>query len=246
MASANSPGSKKTKAAREAAKVKAKERRAERRVEEKAKKSEAALAIPGSAQAEDVGAKGPSAVRLAQIVNLHLAGYSFAEIGAAIGASADEVDRMINLDATRYVRNQPQLRTWVRNWTSGKYATLLEAVWDEASAKPGEVLEGHSKPVAHRERMDSQDRALRILDSMRKLHGADAPTQAEVKIEAAPEAVEALVNALSAANGLGYDETIFDIDAEVVHEAVEQSAEAERVSGNAVGHDADGDAEWER
>lgn len=246
MGSANSPGSKKTKAAREAAKAKAKERKAERRAEEKAKKGEAALAIPGSAQAEEVGAKGPSAVRLAQIVNLHLAGYSFAEIGEAIGASTDEVDRMINLDATRYVRNQPQLRTWVRNWTSGKYTTLLEAVWDEASAKPDTVLEGSDKPVSHKVRMDSQDKALRILDSMRKLHGADAPTQTEVKVDAAPEAVEALVAALSAQSGLGYDETIFDIDSEVVHEAVEQSAQAEKDSGDAVGHDADGDEEWER
>ena len=153
---------------------------------------------------------------------------------------------MISTDATRYVRSQPQLRTWVRNWTSGKYTELLEAVWTEASAKEGEVLDGGTKPVPHKVRMDSQDKALRILDAMRKLHGADAPTQTEVKVEAAPEAVEALVKSLSRDQGLDYDETVFDVvDAEVVHDAVEQAAHAEQVSGNAVGEDADGDEEWD-
>lgn len=68
-----------------------------------------------------------------------------------------------------------------------------------------------------------------------------------MKLEAAPEAVEALVKSLSRDQGLDYDETVFDVvDAEVVHEAVEQAAHAEQVSGNAVGEDADGDEEWEQ
>ena len=236
-----------------AARAKVKERKAERRKAERQAKKDATVAIPGSAQAEETRAAGApaagpsSAVRLAQVVNLHLAGYSLADIGAAIGASAEEVDRMISTDATRYVRSQPQLRTWVRNWTSGKYTELLEAVWAEASAKADAIPEGRTAPVPHKVRMDSQDKALRILDSMRKLHGADAPTQTEVKVEAAPEAVEALVRSLSRDQGLDYDETVFDVvDAEVVHDAVEQAAQAEQVSGNAVGEDADGDEEWEQ
>src|SRR5690349_20091717 len=35
------------------------------------------------------------AAMLAQIVNLHIAGYSLAEIGASIGATEGEVDRML-------------------------------------------------------------------------------------------------------------------------------------------------------
>jgi hypothetical protein len=175
-----------------------------------------------------------SAARLAQIVNLHIAGMSLSDIGAAIGASADEVDRMLASDAQRYVRSQPALRTYVRNYISGKYTTLLEAVWDDASNKNA------------RNKLEAQDRALRILDKMAKLHGAEAPSQAEVKVEAAPEAVEALVAALSAQQGFGYDASIFDVvDGEVVHEAVGESAAALEVSGNAVADPQPGDEDWE-
>lgn len=171
-----------------------------------------------------------AAARLAQIVNLHIAGMSLSQIGAAIGASADEVDRMLQQDAARYVRSQPALRVYVRNWVSERYTKMLEAVWDEATDK------------AHRDKLENQDRALRILDRMTKLHGAEAPVQTEVKIDAAPEAVEKLVNALAAGHGLGYDTTIFDVvDAEVVHEAASEASNVLAVSGNAVSEDQDGD-----
>lgn len=171
-----------------------------------------------------------TAVRLAQVVNLHIAGYSLAEIGDSIGATADEVDRLLAQDAARYVRNQPSLRTYVRNWVSERYSAMLDADWAIATNK------------AHPAKLEHQDRALRILDSMRKLHGADAPVQSEVKVEAAPEAVEKLVNALAAGQGLGYDADIFDIvDAEVVHEAAVEAPGRTEVSGNAADADQDGD-----
>lgn len=161
------------------------------------------------------------AVRLAQIVNLHLAGFSLADIGAQIGATADEVDRMLTQDAARYVRNQPALRAYVRNWVSSKYMTMIEADWPEAS-----------DPNA-KERLENQDRVMRMLDRMAKLHGAEVPSQSEVKVDAAPEAVERLVAALAAGQGLGYDANIFDVvDADVVEDAVTESARALEVSGN--------------
>lgn len=161
--------------------------------------------------------------RLAQIVNLHIAGFSLAQIGESIGASAEEVDRMLSQDAARYVRNQPALRTYVRNWISDRYMKMIEADWDQAT-------DAHNP-----HKLEHQDRVDRFLKSMAKLHGADAPTQSEVKIEAAPEAVESLVNALAAGQGLGYDDTIFDVvDAEVISDAVEQTHGALEVSGNAV------------
>lgn len=177
-------------------------------------------AVPGSAQASDAGlpvanAQAKSAVRLAQIINLHLAGLSFAQIGAEIGASAEEIDRLVQADAARYIRSQPQLRLYARNWLSEHYTQMLEAVWAQ-STDPN-----------HPRKLEHQDRALRILDSMRKLHGADAPTQTEVSVEAAPEAVERLVQALSAQQGFGYDVNVFDIvDGEVIHDAAEQAEEA--------------------
>ncbi len=171
-----------------------------------------------------------SAARLAQIINLHIAGYSLSEIGASIGASADEVDRMMTQDAARYVRTQPALRTYVRNWISGKYMKMIDADYDIATDK------------THREKLENQDRVMRMLDRMSKLHGADAPTQTEVKVEAAPEAVEKLVNALAMGQGLGYDTSIFDVvPGEVVHSAVEQTERALTVSGNAVEEAQDGD-----
>lgn len=188
----------------------------------------AARAAAEKAAADDLAVQktvaDAAAARTAQVANLLIAGHSFASIGAAIGASADEVERMITTDTARYVRSQPSLRLWVRNYLSGKYADLLEAVWDEATDKN------------HREKLEHQDRALRILKEMKDLHGAAAPTQTEVSIEAAPDAVEALVAALSAQQGMGYDTNIFDtVPGEVVHQAAEAAHEAEAVSGNALG-----------
>ena len=218
------------------------ETKAKRKAAKKALAQARELALPGSADAAaiDSAKRGETlhAARLAQIVNLHIAGFSLAQIGAQIGASADEVDRMIQRDAARYVRSQPQLRVYVRNYISERYTKLLEANWDEATDR-------HSP-----KKLENQDRVIRVLDSMRKLHGADAPTQAEVKVEAAPEAVEALVKVLSAQQGLGYDESIFDvIDAEVVHEMVSESEDATLDAGEMVGEsDEAGDGteeEWD-
>lgn len=183
-----------------------------------------------------------AAARLAQIVNLHIGGYSLAQIGASIGASADEVDRMLAQDAQRYVRSQPALRVYVRNYVSERYSKLLDAVWDDAvdMTPQGKItVQGFDKKLA------SQDRAIKILDRMAKLHGADAPTQAEVKVEAAPEAVEKLVHLLSQSQGLGYDMDIFDVvDAEVVHDAVAQSESATLDASEMVGEDQPGDENW--
>lgn len=169
------------------------------------------------------------AARLAQIVNLHIGGYSLAAIGASIGATADEVDRLLANETARYVRSQPALRTYVRNFISEKYTGLLNAVWDEAVDKQ------------HPHKLEHQDRALRILNNMAKLHGAEAPTQTEVKVTEAPEAVERLVQALAKGAGMGYDTDIFDVEyTESVHEAVEQTHKALEVSGNHV-EESDGD-----
>lgn len=176
-------------------------------------------------------------VRLAQIVNLHIAGYSLADIAKATGQTEADIDRLLQQSVSRYVRSQPALRAYVRNWISSKYTKLLDADWDLAVGDRSDPNNVTMPSLEH------QDRAIRILDSMRKLHGADAPVQAEVKVEAAPEAVEKLVQALAAQQGLGYDVDVFDgdvVDAEVVHEAVGQSAQALEVSGNAV-EESDGD-----
>jgi len=167
------------------------------------------------------------AQRLAQIVNLHIGGYSLADIGASIGATEAEVDRMLANETQRYVRNQPALRIYVRNYISGKYSELLEAVWD-----------GAVDPT-HKEQLERFDRAQRVLAQMGRLHGAEAPVQSEVKVEAAPEAVERLVKALSTGAGLGYDTDIFDVEfteemTEAVHDAVDQTHKALEVSGNRV------------
>ena len=190
-----------------------------------------AAAVKADAQTQAQAA----AARLAQIVNLHISGMSLAAIGAAIGASADEVDRMLAQDTQRYVRSQPALRVYVRNYVSEKYSKLLDAVWDEATDKN------------HRAKLENQDRALRILDKMARLHGAEAPTQAEVKVEAAPEAVEKLVQVLSQAQGFGYDVDIFDgdvVDAELVHDAVGQSAGALESASRAVEQEQPDDENW--
>lgn len=170
------------------------------------------------------------AARLAQIVNLVIAGHSLSSIAASIGATEAEVERMLTQETSAYVRNQPALRVFVRNYLSNKYSTLLDAVWDDATDKTSKV------------RFEAQDRSLRILKEMGRLHGADAPTQTEIKVEATPESVEKIVKALAAGEGLDYDDSIFDtVPGTVVHSAVDDTAAALDVSGNAVeesdGHD---------
>lgn len=190
---------------------------------EKAKKdgleARRAKRLQVKAQADDL-AKEQSvakaqAAQLAQIINLHIAGLSFAEIGVAVGATADEIEKRIDLDAGRYVRTQPALRAYVRNWISAKYTRLLETVWDEATDPAGKQM------------LEAQDRAIKILDRMAKLQGAHAPVQTEVKIESAPEAVDAMVRLLAAQRGAGYDVSVFDvIDAEVVHDSADEAQRA--------------------
>src|ERR1700751_2145238 len=174
-----------------------------------------------------------NAVRLAQIVNLHLAGMSLGEIGAQIGATADEGDRMLAPDAARYVKSQPALRVYVRNYISSKYTELLDAVWDDATDK---TSSGKVNVGGFDLKLASQDRAIKILDRMAKLHGADAPVQQGVKVDAAPETVENMVKILAARSGQAYDDSVFDVvDAELVEDAVDEAHAALEVSGNAVG-----------
>lgn len=205
------------------------------------KKQQAALARRKAAQAKKnelalaQTAAQAHAARLAQIVNLHIGGYSLSDIGAQIGATADEVDRMLATDAARYVRTQPALRVYVRNWISERYMKMIEADWDQAT------------DPNHREKLEHQDRVDRFLRSMAKLHGADAPVQSEVKVEAAPEAVDQLVASLAAGHGLAYDESVFDVvDAEVVHDAVEQTQAATLDAAERAGEDQPGDENWDQ
>lgn len=200
---------------------------AEKRAREKAEAD--ALAVQRNAATA-------RAAMLAQIVNLHIAGHSLEAIGASIGASADEVDRMLANETQRYVKTQPALRTYVRNFVSGKYSDLLDAVWDQAVDK------------SHKQQLEYVDRAQRIIAQMGRLHGAEAPTQTEMKIEAAPEAVERLVAQLAAGQGLAYDDDIFDAEVveemtEAVHALPAAAAEALEVSGNLV-EESDGDDDF--
>lgn len=101
-----------------------------------------------------------------------------------------------------YVRNTPQLRVFVRNWVSKQFTDLLEADMPAAT-----------DPL-HPQKLENQDRAIRILERIARLHGADAPTQSEVTVDAAPETVDKMVAALSALSGKAYSTDIFDDDEE--------------------------------
>lgn len=152
------------------------------------------------------------AAQLAQLVNLHIGGFSLQQIGDAMGCTAEEVDRILTEDVTRYVRSQPALRVFVRNYISAKQGKLLEAVWDQAVDKQNP------------RQLEYQDRANRLLANMAKLHGAEAPVQKEITVEHAPAAVEALVDALSKQQGTAYDVSVFDvIDAEIIEDYIEEA-----------------------
>lgn len=158
------------------------------------------------------------AAQLAQVVNLVIAGHSFEEIGASIGASAAEVENMVTHGAARYVRTQPALRTWVRNWINAKYTALIDTNWDIAT-----------DPM-HPEKLEHQDRVLKMLTGMERLHGAAAPTQSEVKVEHSHDAVEKLVRHLAERQGQGYDVSIFDdddiVEGEVIHDSAQSALAA--------------------
>lgn len=180
----------------------------------------------GAEAAERETAAKAAAARLAQVVNLTIAGFSYEEIGAQIGATPAEIEQMLERDAARFVRSQSSLRTWVRKFVSGKYLGMLDSVYEEAVDKQ------------NKDQLEYQLAAVRVLERMTKLYGADMPTQAEIKVEAKPEAVERLVQQLAAGEGLGYDTSIFDtVPGEVVHEAAAEAPAALEAASREVDRD---------
>lgn len=168
------------------------------------------------------------AAQLAQVVNLVISGHTFEEIGAAIGASADDIERMVTTGSEKYVRTQPALRTWVRKWISEKYSVMIDADWEVAADK------------LHPDKLEHQDRVVKMLVQMERLHGAAAPTQSEVKIEHSHDAVESLVRKLAERQGQGYDVSIFDdeddtVDAEVIHDSADAALAALEQASKDVG-----------
>lgn len=177
-------------------------------------------------------AETAAAQQLAQIVNLTISGHSFAAIGEKIGKSGDEVEAMLVQKAGAYIRTQPALRAFARNWIGEKYTGLLDAVYTEATT------------AGHEQKLEHQDRAIKILKEMARLYGADAPTQSEVRVESTPEAVEKLVARLSQAQGVGYNTDIFDAEfEEVVDEAKEQTALALDSASHEVERPQEGDGD---
>lgn len=145
-----------------------------------------------------------AAQRTAQVANLLIAGASFEEIGASIGMTAPEVEKMLMADTNRFIRTQPALRAWVRNLVSAKTAELLEAVFPMAT------------DPKHIDFLPAQDRAAKHLVNLARLHGAEAPTQTEIKMETSPESVQSMVDRIAAAAGRGYDASVFDEDDDVM------------------------------
>lgn len=199
---------------------------------ELAEKAAEAARLKAEADAAALAAKA-AAMRTAQVANLLIAGHTFESIGAQIGATAKEVEDMLNADSTRYIRSQPALRQWVRRWASGKYSELLDAVWDQAV------------DPKHRDQLAYQDRARPLVERITKLHGAEAPTQSEVKVEAAPESVQAIVDKIAASQGLGYNVDIFDLPpeniTETVHDMPADTAQALAAAEHAADQPIDGE-----
>lgn len=178
------------------------------------------------------------AAQLAQVVNLVIAGHTFEDIAESIGSSAAEVETMVTNGAGRYVRTQPALRVWVRNWINAKYTEMIDANWDVAS------------DPNHPDKLDNQHAVIKMLTGMERLHGAAAPTQSEVKVEHSHDAVELLVRRLSEQQGQGYDVSIFDdddtVDAEVIsdtdiHASADNALAALEAASRNVGLDQDDD-----
>lgn len=181
--------------------------------------------------------KDLDAAQLAQIANLVISGMTFEQIGNSIGATADEVERMLDNGAERFIRNQPSLRVFTRNYVTKKYSELLSASWAMAT------------DATHVDFLAAQNSAIKVLERMARLHGAEAPTQTEVAVTHAPETVEKMVERLAKKSGLAYDIDIFSdltidldvVDAELVEDIVETAGDELEVSGNQVGQDQDGD-----
>ncbi len=187
--------------------------------------------------ANQQSAADAQAALVAQMANLIISGHTFAEIGAAIGATADEVEKILNAETARYVRTQPALRKWVRNWISGKYSEMIEANWD------------HAISPTSAERLENQDRVIKMLTAMERLHGAAAPTQSEVKVDATPELVQKVVDKLAAATGGGYDVDIFDVDEDditgTIHDAPAEALAALEAAAAEADEPQPGETTWE-
>lgn len=192
------------------------------------KKAAAAQAAQDLREADKAAAQ-----QLAQMVNLVISGHSYASIGAAIGKSADEVEEMLVRESGRYIRTQPALRAYARTLISEKTAGLLEATYPQAV------------DTSRRDQLDYVSSVQKTLRDLARLHGADAPTQAEVTVAASDETVEALVTRLAQNQGLAYNDDVFDLDDDDVHEVVDGIVEHSHAALEAAEAALDNDADTE-
>jgi len=172
--------------------------------------SSAELAVLQAEQDSDIDSG--EARTIAHVINLQIAGWTLDEIATHMELPREMLVSALIAHQKRFVKNQADLREYMRGLAGDRLDALLKAVWADAT-----------NPESPRQ-FPAQDRALKNIESQRKLWGLDAPNQVEISHKPTDEAVADLVQQVHhALTGIPMeDEDILDIaEADVLPDEVD-------------------------
>lgn len=120
--------------------------------------------------------------RMKECVQLRIAGLTYAEIAERLGIGETTAYEAVKDALEWYAKDTEQEAKRLKEIQSARIERLILAVWPQA-------VKGHMAAV---------DRVVRLLDRQAKLHGLDAATRHDLKVDG-----EAIVFTVDASSGIG-------------------------------------------
>lgn len=105
-------------------------------------------------------------------IQLRIAGATFLDIGKAMGISRQRAQAIVQTELAQMASTRSDSREALRTLTGERYSAILKRLWMDS----GMVRRQNGNADL---RLDVVDRVMRVMDSMVKLHGIEAITQAE-------------------------------------------------------------------
>lgn len=105
-------------------------------------------------------------------IQMRIAGATFSDIGKALGITRSRAHALVRAELADMAANRVESRESLRTLMGERYNALLKRLWMESGVV--RKADGSSEL-----RVDVVDRILRVMESMTRLHGIEAVTQAE-------------------------------------------------------------------
>ena len=110
--------------------------------------------------------------RRQRAIQMRIAGATFTDIGKALGITKSRAHALVRSELADMAANRADSRESLRTLMGERYNAILKRLWMDS----GLVRRQDGSTDL---RVDVVDRILRVMDSMVKLHGVEAVTQAE-------------------------------------------------------------------